>query len=101
MVLKSRFYKLFYDQSKKEFLKDPKFLAFFSENEHWLRPYAAFSYLRDLFNTPDFSRWGEYSIPGAELLTLLTDPKASHYDDIAVHYFIQFHAYKQLLEAAE
>jgi len=101
MALKSRFYKLFYDQSKKEFLKDPKFLAFFSENEHWLRPYAAFSYLRDLFNTPDFSRWGEYSTPGAELLTLLTDPKASHYDDIAVHYFIQFHAYKQLLEAAE
>ncbi|MBK7175185.1 MAG: 4-alpha-glucanotransferase [Bacteroidales bacterium] len=100
MALKSRFFKLFYDQSKKQLLKDPEFLSFFKENEHWLRPYAAFSYLRDLFNTPDFSRWGEYSKPGAELLALLTDENSAHYDDIAVHYFIQFHAYKQLFEAA-
>jgi len=100
MALKSRFFKLFYDQGKKKFLKDPDFLAFFSENEHWLRPYAAFSYLRDLFNTPDFSRWGEYSKPTADLMALLTDPSSAHYDDIAVHYFIQYHAYRQLHEAA-
>lgn len=101
MALKSRFFKLIYDQSKKKFLRDPAFITFFNENEYWLKPYAAFSYLRDLFNTPDFSRWGEYSQPSAELLAHLTDPEAAHYDDIAVHYFIQYHAYKQLHEAAE
>lgn len=101
MALKSRFFKLFYDQSKHDFLNDPLFLSFFEANEHWLRPYAAFSYLRDLFNTPDFSRWGEYSKPTAALLSLLTDKNSHHYDDIAVHYFIQYHAYHQLLEAAE
>jgi 4-alpha-glucanotransferase len=100
MALKSRFFKLYYDQCKKQFLKDSSFLGFFADNEHWLRPYAAFSYLRDLFNTPDFSRWGEYSKPGPELLSVLTDETSAHYDDIAVHYFIQYHAYKQLLEAA-
>ena len=100
MALKSRFFKLIYDQKKKEFLKDPEFLEFFKTNEYWLRPYAAFSFLRDLFNTPDFSRWGEYSKPTAELLAQITDSDLYHYDDIAVHYFIQFHAHKQLLDAA-
>lgn len=100
MALKSRFYKLIYDQKKKEFLKDPDFLRFFEENAYWLKPYAAFSYLRDLFNTPDFSRWGEYSKPTDALMKHLTDPGSAHYDDIAVHYFIQYHAHRQLLEAA-
>lgn len=101
MALKSRFFKLYYDQCHTEFLKSAPFIKFFKENEFWLKPYAAFSYLRDLFNTPDFSRWGKYSNPTAELLTLLTDEKSAHYNDIAVHYFIQFHAYKQLLDAAD
>jgi 4-alpha-glucanotransferase len=101
MALKSRFFKLIYDQQKKEFLADPGFQQFFEANEHWLRPYAAFSFLRDLFNTPDFSRWGEYSKPSPELLAQLTDPSLYHYDDIAVHYFIQYHAHLQLLGASD
>jgi len=101
MALKSRFFKLIYDQKKHEFLNDPEFISFFDANEYWLRPYAAFSFLRDLFNTPDFSRWGEYSKPSAELLAQLTDKNLHHYDDIAVHYFIQYHAHIQLLGAAE
>lgn len=100
MALKSRFFKLIYDQQKEEFLNDPEFLAFFAENEHWLKPYAAFSYLRDLFNTPDFSRWGDYSKPTEELLDHLTHKNSPHFDDIAVHYFIQYHAHRQLLDSA-
>jgi 4-alpha-glucanotransferase len=101
MALKSRFFKLIYDQRKNLFQNDPEFLGFFNENKHWLKPYAVFSYLRDLFNTPDFSRWGDYSKPSDDLLEKLTDPKAAHYDDIAVHYFIQYHAHSQLLAAAD
>ena len=100
MKLKSRFFKLLYDQEKLHFFRDPEYLDFFRENKHWLRPYAAFSYLRDLFNTPDFNRWGQYRQPAPELMTLLTDEKSGHYDEIAVHYFIQFHACRQLLSAA-
>ncbi len=100
MALKSRFFKLIYDQTKHEFLKNPEFLSFYTENEYWLKPYAAFSYLRDLFNTPDFSRWGEYSKPTDELMDHLTNENSPHFDDIAVHYFIQFYAHRQLLDAA-
>jgi 4-alpha-glucanotransferase len=100
MNLKSRFFKLKFDQDKNEFFKNPEFLTFFKDNEYWLKPYAAFSYLRDMFNTPDFSRWGKYSHPTPDLLAMLTDGQSAHYDEIAVHYFIQFHAYAQLLETA-
>ncbi len=101
MVLKSRYFKLIYDETRTEFLKDPAYISFYKENEYWLKPYAAFSYLRDLFNTPDFSRWGDYSHTSPELLAKLTDPNSLHFDEIAVHYFIQYHAHLQLLEAAE
>ncbi len=101
MTLKSRFFKLIYDQQKEEFLNDPGFHAFFNRNEHWLKPYAAFSWLRDLFNTPDFTRWDGFSGFTSGLISELTDPVSPHYDDIAIHYFIQYHAHCQLLEAAE
>lgn len=52
MTLKSRFFKLIYDQQKTEFLQDPDFCAFYRNNETWLRPYAAFSYLRGSFQYP-------------------------------------------------
>lgn len=101
MVLKSRYFKLIYDQKKSEFLNDPDFQRFFETNKFWLKPYAAFSYLRDLFNTPDFNRWGEFSKPTEEIIDQLTYNGSPHFDDIAVHYFIQYQAHIQLLDAAD
>ncbi len=100
MAMKSRFFKLIYDQQKSTFLTDPGFLEFYTANQYWLRPYAAFSYLRDLFNTPDFTCWDGFAVPSQGLLDELTNPASPHYDDIAVHYFIQYHAHRQLLDAA-
>ncbi|MBN2663812.1 MAG: 4-alpha-glucanotransferase [Bacteroidales bacterium] len=101
MKIKSRFYKLIFDEQKNDFYKDENFLKFFKENKHWLEPYAAFSYLRDLFGTPDFNQWGRFSKVENNIIEELTSSSASHYDDIAVHYFIQYHLHNQLLEAAE
>ncbi|MGM0566270.1 MAG: 4-alpha-glucanotransferase [Bacteroidota bacterium] len=101
MQLKSRYFKMLYDEQKKVFLEDPDFLKFFRKNEYWLKPYAAFSYLRDLFNTPNFSRWGKYKNFNPEIVDEITDINSDHYDDIAIHYFIQYHLHKQLLDSAE
>lgn len=101
MKIKSRFYKLIFDEQKEDFFADKKFIKFFNENKHWLKPYAAFSYLRDLFGTPDFNQWGRFSKADEKTIDELTSDKAAHYDDIAVHYFIQYHLHIQLLEAAE
>jgi len=101
MKIKSRFYKLIFDEQKEEFFKDKDFINFFKENKHWLKPYAAFSYLRDLFGTPEFSKWGRFSTVDDKIIDELTNPKADHYNDIAIHYFIQYHLHIQLLEVAE
>jgi 4-alpha-glucanotransferase len=100
MALKSRYFKLIYDQQKKKFLTDTGFIEFFEHNKSWLKPYAAFSYLRDLFNTPDFTDWSGYTRVTDKILEELTDPASPHFDDIAVHYFIQYHAHLQLSDAA-
>jgi len=101
MEVKSKCFKLLYDQMKEEFLADPEFVSFFRNNSHWLKPYAAFSCLRDRFKTPDFSHWDTFSRFSTEMLEEITDPMSPGYDDIAIHYFIQYHAHQQLFRAAE
>lgn len=96
--LKSRFYKNLYDQEKNKFLADPEYKSFFEKNKDWLVPYAAFSCLRDRFHTPDFTQWDDYVEFDQAKIYKLVDPKRKNYDDIAVHYFIQFHLHKQLSE---
>jgi 4-alpha-glucanotransferase len=100
MKLKSIYYKRIYDQQRDEFLQDPEFKSFFRDNKEWLVPYAAFSCLRDRFATSDFTRWGEYSEYDKKEIDKLTHPGGRDYDDIAVHYFIQFHLHKQMLALA-
>lgn len=101
MKLKSRFFKLIYDEQKDGLAKDKDFQAYIQENKHWLKPYAVFSYFRDLFGTPDFNQWQEYKDPSMELVEEIANPKQPHYQDIEIHFFIQYHLHKQLLTATE
>jgi 4-alpha-glucanotransferase len=101
MKLKSKFFKLSYDENKESFLKSKAFKDFLKSNESWLIEYAAFSYLRDLFGTPDFTQWGEYQSLNDKELAALVSPRKKHYDDVAVHYYIQYHLDKQLKSASE
>jgi 4-alpha-glucanotransferase len=101
MLLKSHYFKMIYDQQQRQFLDEPDFRAFFEKNRYWLEPYAAYSYLRDLFDTPEFSQWDQYARFTPELLHEIIDPASSRFNDIAIHYFIQYHAHLQLRQAAE
>ena len=98
--IKSRCYKLIYDQEKEAFFKSRDFKAFFKENREWLVPYAAFAYLRDRMKTPDFRKWKEYSLYDKEAIEQLCGRDSDAWDDIAVHYFIQYHLDKQLSAAS-
>lgn len=86
---------------KGEFLRDEDFLGFFSQNRHWLVPYAAFCYLRDRNGTADFTRWKIYSQYDKSSIEKYVSPRARHYDEIAFTYFIQYHLHLQLREAVE
>ena len=99
--VKSKFFKLIFDQQRELFLADPLYLKFFAENEDWLVPYAAFCYLRDQNKTANFRGWTNYSTYNKKDISQLCSSDREWYADIAVHYFIQYHAHKQLSEATE
>jgi len=86
---------------EQEFLKGEDFLAFFKKNRHWLIPYAAFCYLRDRNGTSNFNQWKLYSRYDKDAIEKYVSPKAKHFDNIALQYFIQYHLHLQLQEAAE
>ncbi|XP_057971656.1 4-alpha-glucanotransferase DPE2 [Malania oleifera] len=86
---------------KSSILESSSFQNFFSENEDWLKPYAAFCFLRDFFETSDHSQWGRFSHFSEDKLAKLVSKDSIHYDIICFHYYIQFHLHLQLSEAAE
>lgn len=88
-----------YTEQKKSFHDDKEFAAFFESNRHWLVPYAAFCYQRDKFGTCDFSSWKTHSVYEEDAIKKLVAPSTKHYDEIAVHYFVQYHLHLQLKDA--
>ncbi|XP_006658074.1 4-alpha-glucanotransferase DPE2 [Oryza brachyantha] len=85
---------------KDKVLNSSSFKQFLSENEEWLKPYAAFCFLRDFFETSDHSQWGRFSQFSKEKLDKLVSEGTLHHDVICFHYYIQYHLYMQLSEAA-
>ncbi|MBS1513253.1 MAG: 4-alpha-glucanotransferase [Bacteroidetes bacterium] len=84
---------------KEDFINDTAYFEFFELNRHWLVPYAAFCYLRDKYNTSDFNSWKTHSEYDENAIQRLVSPTQKHYDEIAVHYFTQYHLHVQLKEA--
>ena len=95
MKTKLGFLKQIFPSQKTTTFRSQEYKKFFAENEHWLAPYAAFCFLRDKFGTPDFSRWPEHREFNAGKISAL----AAGNDDVAFHFFLQFHLHRQLQEA--
>jgi 4-alpha-glucanotransferase len=86
---------------KEEWEQDEDYLEFFENNKHWLVPYAVFCSLRDRYGTADFNQWKSNNIYNKEAIQKMASPKGKQYDQIAIHYFTQYHLHTQLQEAAE
>jgi 4-alpha-glucanotransferase len=86
---------------KEEFKEDSAFLHFFEQNRSWLIPYAAFCYLRDQHNTPDFTKWTVHSRYDEDAIAAFTTPGSPHFDAIFLQYFIQYHLHCQLRDAVD
>lgn len=87
-----------YQQEGEKTLNSESFKHFFEANRHWLVPYSAFCYLRDQNQTASFDWWSEYSSYNQQEIEALCAPESSHYNEIAIHFFIQYHLHKQLQE---
>jgi 4-alpha-glucanotransferase len=90
-----------YALQKECFKDDLLYMTFFELNRHWLEPYAAFSYLRDKYKTADFNTWKTNAVYDENEIQQLVSPLQEHYDEIALHYFTQYHLHLQLKDATE
>ena len=97
--IKRAYIKSMFEQNGKKVLASADFKKFFKENEHWLLPYAAFSHLRDLYGTSDFSQWPEHQVYDAKAIAEMCAPESSCYTAIAFYYYIQYNLHIQLLDA--
>lgn len=79
-------------------LKSKEFKAFFSVNEEWLIPYAAWRVLCKIYGTPDNQQWGKYSRYDAEIVDKLCE---EHKMEIDYHRFVQYHLDRQLREVRD
>lgn len=98
MDLKWEYLREVYAETGSKVLKSADFKLFFEKNKSWLVSYAVFSYLRDLYGTPEFSSWPDYSVFNKERIEQLAAVKSDGYAEIAFFYFLQYHLDKQLTE---
>ena len=96
---KRAYLKAVFLQEQANVLASEGFQAFYHDNAEWLRPYAAFCYLRDRFQTPDFHQWQAYSTYRAETAEQLCTPGNEAYPETMFHCYVQYQLHVQLLNA--
>ena len=87
-----------YSQEGEKVLRSSEFMLFFEENKEWLIPYAAYSYLREKNKTCDFRQWKEFSKYEKGTIEKFCNPQSTHYTEIAIYHYLQFHLHKQISE---
>jgi 4-alpha-glucanotransferase len=101
MNSKMNYLRLLFDEKRDELISNDEYQKFVKDNSHWLESYAAFSFLRDTYQTVEFSKWGKYSTFSKKILSELCNPKSDHFKGVELYYFIQYHLHLQLLEATD
>ena len=97
--LKWKLIKQLYTSQKKQTFSSADYKTFFNNNKHWLIPYAAFCYYRDLYKTADFNRWSSNTIYNADDATALFENEETA-DAVLLYCFVQYYLHVQLQDAA-
>lgn len=80
-------------------LKGAGYKEFFKTNQQWLKPYAAFCYLRDTFNSPNPQDWKTNSVYKDAEIDVFFDEKAEAYQQVNYHCYVQYQLHLQLSDA--
>ncbi len=100
MKFKLALLKELFEEDGKECLASDDYKTFYEQNQHWLKPYAAFSYLRDKNGTADFNEWKTYSSYNpAQVNRLFTSSAGSR--QVQFFCYVQYHLHLQLKEATD
>ena len=101
IALKWEALRLLYAAQKANYQKDKDYINFYNENEHWLKPYAVFCCLRDRHKSADFGTWSILATYSPSEVEKFAATSAKHHDEVAIHYFVQYHLHLQLKTATD
>ena len=96
MQLKWEYFNEVFVQEGEATFNSDDYISFFQANKEWLVSYAAFSFLRDKYRTPQFNNWKSNNKFNQQEIDVLCSPTQPHYSQIAIHYFLQYHLHKQM-----
>ena len=99
--LKWQAFDILFTLAKKGLAKDNAFNDYLNSNAHWLKPYAAFCYLKDKNNTPNFYNWETNSIYADNDISAFFQPGFIDYDKVMIHAWLQYHLHLQLSDAVK
>ena len=101
MTAKWGIIKQLFANQKQETFTSKDYKAYFELNKHWLVPYACFSYLRDAYGTAAFANWPAHQLYNEQEIAGLINEKNDTYQEIALHYFVQYQLHLQLKAATD
>lgn len=99
--IKGEYLGLLYEQEWKKVSASEDYRRFFENNSEWLKPYAAFSYLRDIYKTTNFRDWTKYNVYDKDEVERLVREDGKDFKGIAYYYYLQYLLHVQLLEATD
>lgn len=88
-----------FEQEGKKMLSTAGFKTFM-ENNDWLKPYAAYSVLRDQFNEADFNRWPKHKTFSDKVLKEIFKAGSETLKSAQFYLFLQYILHTQLLAAS-
>ena len=100
MAAKWEVIKKIFPSQKQQTFKSGDFNIFFTENAHWLVPYAAFSCFREKYNTADFNAWPQHSQYSQQEISELAKDLLIADEALSIYFFVQYHLHLQLKDAA-
>lgn len=96
---KEDYLRLLFAQERTTVFASEDFKKWFSEEEHWLIPYAQYSYLRDDYGTADFSQWPDHNTWDEADRASLKNPRSKAYKKASYYYYVQYILAQQMCSA--
>lgn len=91
----------FFEQEGEAITSTPDYKEFVRQNEYWLKPYATYCFLRDMYGTSDFSQWEGNTHYVETRVRALYKEESEAWPEISLSLFIQYILHVQFKEVSD
>ncbi|MDO4756277.1 MAG: 4-alpha-glucanotransferase, partial [Parabacteroides sp.] len=91
----------YFKQEREKITALPEYADFITQNESWLKPYAAYCYLRDTYHTSDFAYWKEYAVYDKNKIWDLCSEDSIAYPEVSFVCFLQYVLHTQFKSVSD